>query len=144
MDILAILPIQALHGLVYEMLLCLVASGLILIFGMMSVLNFSHGALYMLVAYFSFSILQWTGRYWLSLILAPLMVMLLGMIMERFFLRKVHVYGYAHELLLTFGMTYIFDEVVKMFWGNEPLLVTLPPILNGSVAFLGIDSVCVL
>jgi len=139
MDILAVLPIQALHGLVYGMLLFLVASGLTLIFGMMGVLNFAHGALYMLGAYFSFSILQWTGLFWLSLILAPLMVMLVGMIIERFFLRKVYVYGHAHELLLTFGMAYIFDEVVKMIWGTEPLLVTLPPILNGSVAFLGIE-----
>ena len=139
MDTLSILPIQALHGLVYGMLLFLVASGLTLIFGMMGVLNFAHGALYMLGAYFSFSILQWTGQFWLSLIFAPFMVMFVGIIMERFFLRKVHVYGHAHELLLTFGMAYIFEEAVKMIWGNEPLLVILPPILKGSIAFLGIE-----
>lgn len=139
MDILSILPIQALHGLVYGMLLFLVASGLTLIFGMMGVLNFAHGALYMLGAYFSFSILQWTGQFWLSLIFAPFMVMFVGIIMERFFLRKVHVYGHAHELLLTFGMAYIFEEAVKMIWGNEPLLVILPPILKGSITFIGIE-----
>jgi branched-chain amino acid transport system permease protein len=139
MDILAALPVQALHGLVYGMLLFLVASGLTLIFGMMGVLNFAHGALYMMGAYFSWTVLQWTGQFWLCLLVAPLAVALLGMIIERFFLRRVHVYGHAHELLLTFGMAYIIEELVKIFWGNEPLRVILPDILSGSVPLLGIE-----
>ena len=61
MEALAITPVQFLHGLVYGMLLFLVASGLTLIFGMMGVLNFAHGALYMFGAYFSYSILRWNG-----------------------------------------------------------------------------------
>lgn len=139
MDILSILPIQILHGIVYGMLLFLVASGLTLIFGMMGVLNFAHGALYMLGAYFSFTILQLTGHFWLSLIIAPFMVMFVGIVIERFFLRKVHAYGHAHELLLTFGMAYILEEAVKMIWGNEPLLVVLPFILQGSVPLFGVE-----
>jgi len=86
MDIIATFPIQALHGLVYGMLLFLVASGLTLIFGMMGVLNFAHGALYMLGAYFSYTVLCLTGQFWLSLILASLLVGCIGVIMERFFL----------------------------------------------------------
>ncbi|MFH2127072.1 MAG: branched-chain amino acid ABC transporter permease [Pseudomonadota bacterium] len=139
MDTLAALPVQALHGLVYGMLLFLVASGLTLIFGMMGVLNFAHGALYMLGAYFSFSILQWTGHFWLSLLVAPLLVALAGAIIERFLLRKVHSYGHAHELLLTFGVAYIIEELVKIFWGNEPLRVVLPALLAGSIPLLGIE-----
>jgi len=139
MDLLAILPAQILHGVVYGMLLFLVASGLTLIFGMMGVLNFAHGALYMLGAYFSFSILMWTGQFWLSLILAPLMVGVIGIIIERFLLRKVHIYGHAHELLLTFGIAYIVEEIVKIIWGSESLLVELPPILSGSVSLLGLE-----
>jgi len=139
MDLLAILPAQILHGVVYGMLLFLVASGLTLIFGMMGVLNFAHGALYMLGAYFSFSILMWTGQFWLSLILAPLMVGVIGIIIERFLLRKVHIYGHAHELLLTFGIAYIVEEIVKIIWGSESLLVKLPPILSGSVSLLGLE-----
>jgi branched-chain amino acid transport system permease protein len=139
MDTLAALPVQALHGLVYGMLLFLVASGLTLIFGMMGVLNFAHGALYMLGAYFSFSILQWTGQFWLSLLVPPILVALAGAIIERFFLRKVHSYGHAHELLLTFGVAYIIEELVKIFWGNEPLRVVLPQMLDGSVHLLGIE-----
>jgi branched-chain amino acid transport system permease protein len=133
------LSVQALHGLVYGMLLFLVSSGLTLIFGMMGVLNFAHGALYMLGAYFSFSVLRWTGNFWLSLLLAPLAVAVVGVVMERFFLRKVHAYGHAHELLITFGIAYIIEELVKMIWGNKPLLVVLPPSLSGSAAFLGIQ-----
>ena len=139
MDILAILPIQVLHGLVYGMLLFLVASGLTLIFGMMGVLNFAHGVLYMLGAYFSFSILRWTGQFWLSLILAPFMVALIGILIERFLLRKVHTFGHAHELLLTFGIAYIVEEVVKIIWGSESLLVELPPILSGSISLFGAE-----
>ena len=139
MDLIAILPIQVLHGLVYGMLLFLVASGLTLIFGMMGVLNFAHGVLYMLGAYFSFSILMWTGSFWLSLILAPLMIALIGILIERFLLRKVHAFGHAHELLLTFGIAYIVEELVKIIWGSESLLVELPPILSGSISLLGAE-----
>lgn len=138
MEALSIIPVQFLHGLVYGMLLFLVASGLTLIFGMMGVLNFAHGALYMLGAYFSYSILRWTGQFWLCMIVAPLLVGLIGILMERFLLRQVHHHGHAHELLLTFGFAYIVEEVVKWVWGNQPLHVEIPAILAGSVQFLGI------
>jgi len=137
-DILATFAMQALHGLVYGMLLFLVASGLTLIFGMMGVLNFAHGALYMLGAYFSFTILRLTGQFWLSLIIAPFLVGGIGVFLERFLLRRVHKYGHANELLLTFGFAYIIEELVKWVWGNEPLYVELPKILAGSVNLLGI------
>jgi branched-chain amino acid transport system permease protein len=133
------LAVQGLHGIVYGMLLFLVASGLTLIFGMMGVLNFAHGALYMLGAYFSFSVLRWSGSFWVSLLVAPLGVAAAGMVIERFFLRKVHAHGHAHELLITFGIAYIIEELVKMVWGNKPLLVVLPSALSGSVVFFGIQ-----
>ena len=120
-----------LHGLVYGMVLFLLASGLTLIFGMMGVLNFAHGALYMLGAYVSFSILVWTGQFWLSLIVAPVVVAFVGMFMERFFLRKVHGYGHVSELLLTFGVAYILEDIVKLVWGTEPMKVDIPALLSG-------------
>jgi branched-chain amino acid transport system permease protein len=137
MDLIAIIPVQALHGLVYGMILFLLASGLTLIFGMMNVLNFAHGALYMLGAYFSFSVLLWTGQFWLSLIIAPLLVGLVGVFIERVFLRKVHAYGHVPELLLTFGIAYILEEMVKILWGTEPLRVQIPAILSGSLSLFG-------
>ncbi len=133
-----IILVQTLHGFVYGMLLFLVSSGLTLIFGLMGVLNFAHGALYMLGAYFSFTILRFSGSFWASLVFAPLLVAVLGIAIERFLLRKVHVYGHAHQLLLTFGIAYIIEELVKWIWGNEPVLIKIPEILSGSVKFLGI------
>ena len=137
MDYISILPIQVLHGLVYGMVLFLLASGLTLIFGMMGVLNFAHGALYMLGAYFSFSVLLWTDQFWLSLIIAPVLVALVGVFIERVFLRKVHVYGHVAELLVTFGIAYILEDVVMILWGSEPLKVEIPAILAGSLSMFG-------
>lgn len=130
---------QALHGLVYAGLLFLVASGLTLIFGMMGVLNFAHGALYMLGAYFSYTILKTMGNFWLSLLIAPLLVGIIGVVIERFLLRKIYTYGHAHELLLTFGIAYILGELIKWIWGNEPLSVAVPKVLDGAVFLFGIS-----
>ena len=128
-----IIPIQILHGLVYGMVLFVLASGLTLIFGMMDVLNFAHGAFYMLGAYFSFSVLMWTDQFWLSLIAAPVGVGLFGIFVEWFFLRKVMEFGHVPQLLLTFGVAYILEDVVKIVWGTEPLKVTFPDFLSGSL-----------
>lgn len=133
----AIYVIQALHGLVYGMLLFLVASGLTLVFGMMGVLNIAHAAFYMLGAYFSYSLIIWTEKFWLCFILAPIGVGLIGAFVERFLLRRVHSYGHAHELMLTFGIFYILVEVVKWIWGTYPLMVYAPPVLSGSIPFMG-------
>ena len=138
MDFAQLIFVQALDGLVYAMLLFLVASGLTLVFGMMGVLNFAHGALYMLGAYFSYTILKITGNFWLSLLVAPLFVGIIGVAIERFLLRKIYTFGHAHELLLTFGIAYIVGELVKWIWGDEPLLVTVPKVLNGTVLLFGI------
>jgi branched-chain amino acid transport system permease protein len=104
---------------------------------MMDVLNFAHGAFYMLGAYFSFSVVVWTGQYWLGLIFAPLGVGLIGVFVERVFLRKVHPYGHVPQLLLTFGIAYILEDVVKILWGTEPLKVKIPPLLSGSLSLFG-------
>lgn len=130
--------IQALHGLVYGMLLFLVASGLTLVFGMMDVLNIAHAAFYMLGAYIGSTILVVTGSFWLALILAPIGVGLLGALVERFFLRKVHVHGHAFELLITFGVFFVVGEVVKWIWGNFPRPMDPPGILSGSLHWMGV------
>ncbi len=138
MDYISILPIQALHGLVYGMLLFLLASGLTLIFGMMGVLNFAHGALYMLGAYLSFTVLLWTDQFWLSLIIVPVLVGFIGVFIERVFLRKAHAHGHVAELLVTFGIAYILEDVVMILWGSEPLKVEIPAILAGSLSMFGV------
>lgn len=127
-----------LHGLAYAGLLFLVSAGLTLVFGMMNVLNFAHAAMYMLGAYFSYTLLVVTGRFWPSLILCPIMLFIIGALVERFLLRRVHVFGHLHELLLTFGLAYIITELVKWVWGNYPLAVNVGGRLGTSVQFFGI------
>jgi branched-chain amino acid transport system permease protein len=127
------IPVFFLHGLGYAGLLFLVSAGLTLVFGMMNVLNFAHAAMYMLGAYFSFSILMWSNQFWLSLIVCPILLFILGAVVERFFLRRVHVFGHVHELLLTFGLAYIITEIAKWVWGNYPLAVNIGGFLNGTV-----------
>jgi branched-chain amino acid transport system permease protein len=105
---------------------------------MMNVLNFAHAAMYMLGAYFSFSLLLWTGQFWLSLIVCPLLLFVIGAVVERFLLRRVHVFGHVHELLLTFGLAYILTELVKWIWGNFPLAVNIGGWLGGTVNIIGI------
>ncbi|WP_319521964.1 branched-chain amino acid ABC transporter permease [uncultured Desulfosarcina sp.] len=127
-----------LHGLAYAGLLFLISSGLTLVFGMMNVLNFSHAAFYMLGAYFSFSILKITGNFWLSIIVCPILLFVIGALVERFLLRRVHAFGNVHELLLTFGLAYIITETVKWVWGNFPLAVSVKGFLAGNVQLFGL------
>ena len=131
-------PVFFLHGLAYAGLLFLVSAGLTLVFGMMNVLNFAHAAMYMLGAYFSYTLLQATDQFWLSLMVCPILLFVIGALIERFLLRRVHVYGHLHELLLTFGLAYIITEVVKWAWGNFPLAVNIGGFLGDTVEIVGI------
>lgn len=133
------IPVFFLHGLAYAGLLFLVSAGLTLVFGMMNVLNFAHAAIYMVGAYLSYSImLHMTGQIWLSMMVCPLILFVIGALIERFLLRKVHVNGHVAELLLTFGLAYIITELVKWYWGNYPLAVNVSGILDGTVQIFGI------
>jgi branched-chain amino acid transport system permease protein len=118
-----------LNGVLYGMLLFMLASGLTLIFGMMGVLNFAHASFYMLGAYCAYSISQVAG-FWAALILAPLFVGFLGALTERFGLRNVHKHGHVAELLFTFGLVYVIDEVVVLLWGQLPVDYRIPPLLD--------------
>ena len=122
---------STLNGLLYGLLLFLLASGLTLIFSMMGVLNFAHASFYMLGAYFGYQISRWVG-YWPGLLLAPLLVGGVGALVERFGLRTVHKHGHIAELLFTFGLAYIIEEVVQMVWGKIPVDYRVPELLNFS------------
>jgi branched-chain amino acid transport system permease protein len=129
--------IQFLHGLAYGMLLFLVSSGLTLVFGMMNVLNIAHASFYMLGAYFSYQMLRMVGNFWVALIVCPIIVGFLGILMERFLLRRVHAAGHVQEFVITFGILFVINESVKWIWGTEPLPVPIPPALSGSVMIMG-------
>ena len=130
---------QGIHGLAYGMVLFLIASGLNVIFGMMGILNLAHGAFFMLSAYFCYQVLSITGSFWIALLLAPIFTAFFGILLERFFLRKVHLMGHMGELILTVGIAAIIMAVVKIFWGTESLHIKIPPILAGLVSIGGLE-----
>ncbi|MBL6614262.1 MAG: branched-chain amino acid ABC transporter permease [Reyranella sp.] len=117
--------VSLLNGLVYGMLLFMLASGLTLILSMMGVLNFAHASAYMLGAYFAFTISQHIG-FWPALIIAPLLCGLLGAMIEMYGLRRVHRNGHIAELLFTFGLALIIEKVVQMTWGLLPVPYRVP------------------
>lgn len=125
------ITISLLNGVTYGLLLFMVSAGLTLIFGMMGVLNFAHASFYMLGAYFAFTITRYVD-FWVGLVVAPIVVGLIGVLVERYLLRRVHSYGHAHELLLTFGLAFIFEELVKLFYGDFPVNYSMPDYLRFS------------
>ena len=131
--------ISLLNGVIYGLLLFMLAAGLTLIFGMMGVLNFVHASFYMLGAYFAYT-LQGPIGFWGALAVSPLLVGLVGVVVERFFLRRVHHLGHAHELLLTFGLAFIIAELIKLFFGNFPVDYRIPSSLDFAVFSIGAVS----
>jgi branched-chain amino acid transport system permease protein len=122
--------ITALNGASYGLLLFMLSSGLTLIFSMMGVLNFAHASFYMLGAYFAFSISARIG-FWPALAVAPLAVGAVGMLVERYGLRAVHKHGHVAELLFTFGLAYLIEELVHLVWGRLPVDYRVPSELDG-------------
>lgn len=120
---------SALNGLIYGLLLFMLSSGLTLIFSMMGVLNFAHASFYMLGAYFAYSIGQVTG-FWIALFVAPVLIGILGAVVERYGLRRVHQNGHVAELLFTFGLAYVIEEVVKIVWGMFSVPYKIPTALD--------------
>ncbi len=121
--------ITLLNSLSYGLLLFMLSSGLTLIFSMMGVLNFAHASFYMLGAYFAYQ----TGLvfgFWPALFLAPILVGIVGAITERYGLRKVHKFGHVAELLFTFGLAYVIEEIVHLIWGRAPVDYRIPESLN--------------
>jgi len=118
-----------LNGVIYGLLLFMLSSGLTLIFSMMGVLNFAHASFYMLGAYFAYTIMGVTN-FWLALFLAPILAGAIGMGVEKWGLRRVHANGHVAELLFTFGLAYLIDEIVKIIWGRVSVNYVVPDELN--------------
>lgn len=117
------------NGLIYGLLLFMVSAGLTLIFGMMGVLNFTHASFYMIGAYLAYTLQKVLG-FWPAIALSTVLTALIGVVIERFFLRRVHRHGHAHELLLTFGLSFIVTELIKLFYGNFPVDYRVPSQLD--------------
>lgn len=124
--------ISLLNGVSYGMLLFMLSSGLTLIFGMMGVLNFAHASFYMLGAYFAFQISSLFG-YWPALLMVPFLVGVLGAGVERYGLRRVHRFGHVAELLFTFGLAFMIEELVHLAWGRNAVDYKIPTELDGTL-----------
>ena len=120
---------SVLNGLVFGLLLFMLSSGLTLIFGMMGVLNFAHASFYMLGAYFAYTLGLRIG-FWPALILAPVLVGLLGALVERHGLRRVHRFGHVAELIFTFGVAILIEEIVQLVWGRPAKSYQIPAALD--------------
>lgn len=129
---------QGLVGLSEAMYLWMVAAGLSLIFGVLRVLNFAHGSLYMLGAYLTFYFFGLLGHnFWLGLMVGSILVAGIGLLMERFFLRLVYRLEVAYQLLLTFAFVLIFNDLVKLIWGPIYQAPPMPSGLDSSLFILG-------
>ncbi len=126
---LELIVFSSLNGLVYGLLLFMLSSGLTLIFSMMGVLNFAHASVFMLGAYFSYQLGRWVG-FWPALVLAPLLCGVVGAGIERYGLRTVHRFGHVSELLFTFGLAFLIEELVIMAWGRNPISNKVPATLD--------------
>ncbi|MDL5360487.1 branched-chain amino acid ABC transporter permease [Halalkalicoccus sp. NIPERK01] len=121
-------------GLQLGVTLALVAAGLTLIFGMMDVINFAHGALYMFGAYFGLLVAETLGSFWLALVIAPLIVGLIGAGIEVLSLRPLYGRNPLYHILLTFGIAIMVQGIVVQVWGARSRRIPAPELLTGSVS----------
>jgi len=123
---------QLVLGLVNGAFYALLSLGLAVIFGMLNVINFTHGAQYMLGAFTAFFLLNYLGLdYWWAIIIAPILVGISGMIIERLFLQRLHNLDHLYGLLLTFGLALIIEGVFRNFFGSSGLPYAMPSSLQG-------------
>lgn len=128
---------QTLNALSQAAILFFIACGLTLIFGIMRIINFAHGGLFMVGAYVGYSTVAYTGSFWLSLLIAPITVAAIGGIFEKVFLSKLYVRQDAGAyLMLTFGLAIILAQAVHLIWGPQPRSVAIPDLLRGVVVIL--------
>ncbi|MBU3709429.1 MAG: branched-chain amino acid ABC transporter permease [Burkholderiaceae bacterium] len=124
---------QLLLGLVNGSFYAMLSLGLAVIFGLLNVINFAHGALYMMGAFLAWMGLQYFGiSYWVMLLLAPVLIALFGMVIERSMLRWLYQLDHLYGLLLTFGITLIIEGVFRSFYGVSGQPFAVPPQLAGA------------
>jgi branched-chain amino acid transport system permease protein len=136
MEILPFLVTQCLNALSQAALLFFLGCGLTLIFGIMRIVNFAHGAFFMLGAYVGYSTVHWTGNFWAALIVAPILVGGFGAAFELGILRQLYGRDGHAFLMVTFGLTLIMGEVIRLIWGVEALQVKPPDSLSDIVFIL--------
>src|SRR5712691_13102919 len=131
---------QIFNGLQYGLLLFLAASGLTLVLGIMGIINLSHGSFYMLGAYLSLTLTSMTGDIFLSLALGIPLAFAFGAAIEWLFIRHLYERDHLQQVLLTFGLILVFNEMQRILWGSFPHSVPIPSYLSGSVKLFDLMS----
>mgnify|MGYP002760454041 FL=1 len=133
---------QLINGLTLGMVYVLLAAGLSVIFGVMDVINFSHGELFALGAYFALSIIAPLGSgigFWVALLAAPLIVGVIGAGIERVTIRPLYGRNPLYHILLTFGLVLIINDLIKLVWGTEQQQLVVPDYLTQSISVFSIQ-----
>jgi len=131
--------IQLLNGIQFGFLLFLVASGLTLVFGIMDVINLAHGSFYMIGAYLAYWLTGIFGNLFLGILLAIPLAIAIGMAVEKLAIAYVYKKGHLHQVLLTYALILIFDEMQRFLWGNDSHSVDVPNLLSGSIPLTDIQ-----
>jgi len=129
---------QAFNGLVLGMIYVLLAMSLTIVWGMMGIINFSHGLFFALGAYFAYTLVTVTGNFWLCLVIVPLAVGLIGMLIEYTLLRRLYSLSVLYQVLMTFGIAIAGQEVIILFYNPIGKSFYPPEVLSGAISIGGI------
>ena len=127
---------QLLNGIQLGTMLFLMSAGLTLVFGIMNLINLAHGSLYMAGAFLAASFIRLTGSFLLGIALALPATALVAALMERVVLRRFFERGHLEQVLVTFGLILVFNDVTRLIWGPVPVPMPLPELLSGSVSIV--------
>jgi len=127
---------QLLNGLQFGLMLFLIAAGLTLVFGILDILNVAHGSLYMAGAYVAAQTMQVTQSFVAAVVVAAVVTGLVGLVLELVLIRRLVIRDHLAQVLGTFAVILIANDVVKMIWGPAPMMMSMPPALSGPVQLL--------
>jgi branched-chain amino acid transport system permease protein len=130
---------QLLNGFQLGVLLFLLSAGLTLVLGIMHVINLAHGTLFMMGAYFAATVYGWSGSFLLAAVAAVVGSLLLGLAIERVVVSRLYERDHLYQVLATFGVILVFNEVARYGWGQLPVFMNVPDALSGTVSLLGVD-----
>jgi branched-chain amino acid transport system permease protein len=128
--------VQTLNGISFGMLLFLLAVGLSLVYGLMKILNLTHGSFYLLGGYIGLAVIHRTGSFILAVLAGSLAIAAIGVVIERLFLRRFHLQELP-QALLTFGLLFIFSDLATVIWGGNPETIPKPAMFQSSVQIGG-------
>jgi len=130
---------QLLNGFQLGVLLFLLSAGLTLVLGIMQFINLAHGSLFMMGAYFAVSAYEFTNSFMLAALAAVAGTLVLGSVLERVLLAKLYSRDHLYQVLATFGLILVLNEVARIVWGQSPVFLSVPEVLSGTINLFGLE-----